>query len=123
MNDQAIAALLRDYTGLYSRATLPRWRELFGPGFTATAANADGSITAYTLDAFYARQHAMFATGKPVGEILEQPQLHRAGGLACIHSDYVWTDGEVSRRGRLMMLVVAEHGQPRIQALTFSYDA
>ena len=121
MDDAAIAALLSDYIGLYAQATLPRWRELFGPGFTATAANADGSITTYALETFYARQQTMFATGKPIREVLDQTQVHRAGRLACIESDFVWTDGEQSRRGRLMMLLVAEHDRPRIQALTFGY--
>ena len=53
----------------------------------------------------------------------EHPRVDRDGPLACIQAAYVWTDGEVRRRGRLMMLVVAEGGRPRIHALTFAYDA
>ena len=35
--DAAVQALLGDYIGLYARDTLPRWKELFLPGFVAAA--------------------------------------------------------------------------------------
>ena len=122
VNDPAVAALLEDYIGLYKRETLGRWRELFLPGFTATSTNDDGSVTTRSLDEFYERQRTSFASGKPVRERLENTQIQRTGKLASVRSDFAWTDGDVTRRGRLMLLLVVEHDRLRIQALTFSYN-
>jgi hypothetical protein len=120
-NDSEISALLEDYLGLYARDTLPRWRELFLPGFTATSANADGSTTTRSLDEFYERQRGLFASGKPVSETLANTEIRCMGPLASVRADFVWTDGDIARPGRLMMLLVAERGKLKIQALTFSY--
>jgi hypothetical protein len=120
-HDPELDALLRDYIRLYTRDSLPEWRELFLPEFVATAINEDGSTTTRGLDAFYERQQGLFATGKPVSEALHNTVTSRTGSLACVYSEYVWTDGEVTRPGRLMMLVVAERGALKIQSLTFSY--
>ena len=117
----SVDELLEDFIGLYARATLPRWRDLFLPSFTAAAANEDGSVTTWTLDQFYERQRQLFASGKPVSEVLHDTETHRTGDLACVRSDYVWTDGEAKRPGRLMMLIVADRGELKIQSLTFSY--
>jgi hypothetical protein len=119
--DPAVAAFLDDYIGLYHGAALPRWRELFLPGAVASASNADGSVTTWTRDEFYGRQQALFATGKPIRESLENTRVERVGGLACVRSDFVWTDGAIARRGRLMLLLIEDHGQLKAQALTFSY--
>lgn len=121
MNDPDVSALLADYIGLYARDTLPRWRELFLPGFIATSANEDGSTVTRTLAEFYERQQGLFATGKPVREVLANTVVQRRGSLASVSADFVWTDGEVSRDGRLMLLLIAEHGRLKVQALTFSY--
>ena len=113
--------LLRDFIGLYARDTLPGWRALFLPGFTAAATDQDESVTSWTLDAFCERQRQLFASGKPIREVLTDAEVRRDGDLVWVRADYVWTDGEVERPGRLMMLIVAERGQLKIQALTFSY--
>jgi hypothetical protein len=117
----SVNELLRDFIGLYARDTLPRWRALFMPGFTAAATAPDGSVTSWTLDAFCERQRQLFASGKPIREALLDTELRRDGDLAWVHSGFVWTDGETERTGRLMMLIVAERGELKIQALTFSY--
>ena len=116
-----VSALLEDFIGLYSRDALARWRTLFLPGFVATATDDDGSLTTWNLDEFYERQRKLFATGKPIREVLQNTETRRDGDLAFVRSDFVWTDGDVRRPGRLMMLIVAERGELRIQALTFSY--
>ena len=116
-----VPALLEDFIGLYARDTLARWRTLFLPGFVATATNEDGSLTAWNLDEFYERQRKLFATGKPISEVLQNTEARRDGALALVRSDFVWADGDTTRPGRLMMLIVAEHGELRIHALTFSY--
>jgi hypothetical protein len=121
MNDPEVTALLDDYIRLYARDTLPRWRELFLPGFIATSFNEDGSTTTRTLDEFYERQRGLFASGKPVSEVLSATQVRRTGSLAAVNADFVWTDSEVTRNGRLMMLLILDRGKLKVQALTFSY--
>ena len=115
--DEVIDAFLR----LYTKDNLARWRELFLPSFIAVATNPDGTLTSYTLEEFYARQRSLFASGKPVSEIMTNTETRISGPLASVRSDYVWTDGSVHRPGRLMMLLVEERGRFRIQALAFSY--
>jgi hypothetical protein len=121
-DDPQVSALLKDYIDLYTRETLSRWCDLFLQGAVATSANGDGSVTTWSRDAFFERQRTTFATGKPIREVLENTHSERTGHLASVHSDFVWTDGEVTRRGRLMLLLVVEGGKLMIQALTFSYD-
>ena len=119
--DPDVAALLDDYIGLYRRDSLPRWRDLFLPGFIATAKNEDGSTTTRGLDEFYERQRGLFATGKPVSEVLENTEIRRTGSLASVRADFVWTDTEVTRRGILMLLLIVDRGRFKVQSLTFSY--
>ena len=121
MNERDVRTLLDDYIGLYRRETLPRWRELFLPQFVATAPGEDGSLTTWGLDAFYERQHASFATGLPITEVLENTSIDCAGNFACVRSDFVWSSGTVARRGKLMLLLVAANGSVKVQALAFSY--
>jgi hypothetical protein len=113
--------LLERFIGWYARDTLPRWRGLFLPAFTAASPNADGSVTTWTLDQFYERQRQLFATGKPVRETLLNTETRRVGALAWVRSDYLWTDGDVERPGHLMMLLVAGASDLKIQSLAFSY--
>ena len=115
--DEVVEAFL----GLYTRETLPQWRELFLPSFVASATNADGTVTNYDLDEFYERQRGLFASGKPVSETMMNTEKTRNGRLASVRSDYVWTDGTAKKPGRLMMLLVEERGRFRIQALAFTY--
>ena len=121
VNDSELSALLDDYIGLYRGDTLARWRDLFLPDFIATSTDDDGSTTTRGLEAFYERQRALFATGRPVSEVLQNTKVQRTGSLASVTSDFVWTDTEITRHGRLMMLLIVERGKLRIQALTFSY--
>lgn len=121
-SDPEVGALLKDYIGLYTEESLERWRELFLPGFIATSTNEDGSVTTRSLDEFYERQRKLFGPGKSVSEALENTRVERAGKLAVVRSDFVWKGGAVTRHGRLMMLLIAERGRLKIQALTFSYN-
>jgi hypothetical protein len=122
-HDPEVTVLLKDYIDLYARDTLERWRELFLPGFIATSTNDDGSTTTRSLDEFYQRQRGLFATGKPVSEALANTEVWRMGPLASVRADFIWSDTEVTRHGRLMMLIIAERGRLRIQALTFNYGS
>jgi hypothetical protein len=115
--DEVVEAFL----GLYTRDKLPEWRKLFLPSFSCAATNPDGSVASWNLDEFYERQRGLFATGKPVSETMMNTVKQVTGGIACVRSDYVWTDGTAKKPGRLMMLLIEERGAFRIQALTFSY--
>lgn len=120
-DDPALAALLRDYIDLYRRDTLERWRGLFLPEFVASSTNSDGSVTSWNLDDFLERQRKSFSTGKAISEALENVATERTGRLVHVRADFVWTDGEVRRRGALMLLVIERHAELRIQALAFLY--
>jgi hypothetical protein len=121
MKENDVRALLADYIGLYRRETLPRWRELFLPQFVATTRGSDGTLTTWGLDAFYERQRTSFETGRPITEVLENTSIDCAANFACVRSDFVWSDGTVSRRGKLMLLLVSAQGRAYVQALAFSY--
>ncbi len=121
-DDPALASLLHDYIGLYTRDTLVRWRELFLPEFVASSTNDDGSVTTWGLADFYERQRGSFLTGKPISEMLENVATERSGRLVQVRADFIWTDGQVRRRGRLMLLAIEQHGALRIQSLAFTYD-
>ena len=117
----SVEEVVQAFIGLYARDTLGPWRELFLPGFVAAATNTDGTVTTWNLEQFYERQRALFASGKPVSEVLVNTHKHMSENLACVRSDFVWTDGAAKHPGRLMMLLVAERGRFKIQALAFSY--
>lgn len=120
-HDPQVAAFLDAYIDLYTREKFSQWCDLFLPDATATAANADGSVTTWRRDAFIERQRMSFTTGKPIREALENTHSVRTGNLVSVSSGFMWTDGETTRRGRLMQLLVTEHGKLMIQAMTFCY--
>ena len=118
--DAAVRRLLDDYIGLYRRETLEQWKALFLPTFTATYTNDDGSVTTRNLDQFYERQRSAFAAGE-VSETLDNVRIHRAGRLAQVAADFRFTGRGATRQGRLMLLMIEQHGELRIAALTFTY--
>jgi hypothetical protein len=120
--DHSLAQQLADYTGLYTKDTLPRWKQLFLPTFTSASTNQDGSVEVRGLEAFYASQAQGFADSSSMGERLENVRVERLGPMASIRADFVfWADGPPSR-GRLMLLAI--HGQDgwRFHSLMFSYQ-
>jgi hypothetical protein len=120
-SDPAVAAVLRDYIGLYQRDSLVAWRRLFSPTFSATYTLAGDSTRTLAFEDFYQRQVNYFATGRAIREELVAPRIERDGRLAVVRSDFILYDGETSRRGKLMLLLIQDRGEFRIQALTFTY--
>ena len=119
--DRSLEQLVTDYIGLYTRDTLPRWQQLFLPGFSSASTNDDGSVTVRTLDAFYAAQERGFAQSRAMGERLENVRIERHGALASVWADFVfWADGPPSR-GKLVLLAVHQVDGWRIHSLMFSY--
>jgi hypothetical protein len=119
--DANLDRVLDDYIRLYARDTLAEWRGLFLPTFVAASTNDDGTVTTRTLDEFYERQRAFFATGRAIRETLENVRVDRDGRLATMRADFVLHDDAARRRGKLMMLLIEVRGDFKIQSLTFTY--
>jgi hypothetical protein len=120
IDEAAVQRVLDDYIGLYKKDSLPEWKMLFLPGFTASYTNEDGTVTTRNLDEFYERQRNAFAAGE-VSETLHNVRIQRAGRLAHVFADFRFTSRGTTRPGQLMLLMIEDRGQPKIAALTFSY--
>jgi hypothetical protein len=120
--DEALRRTVADYVGLYKSETLDRWRTLFLPSFTATHTLADGTVRVRTLDEFFASQRGYLGTGRAIREDLQNVRFDRRGKLATAWADFVLTEEGEKSRGKLILLLVADRGEWKIQALMFSYD-
>jgi len=120
--DAALRQVVADYVGLYRKDTLPKWRELFLPWFSAASTNPDGTTRLRGLDEFYTAQVRYLATGREIRETLENVRIERQGRLASVWADFVLADAGDTSRGRLVLLMVAEQGRWRIHSLMFSYE-
>lgn len=119
--DRGLEQLVADYTGLYRKDSFDRWRTLFLPSFTVGSTTAEGGASTRTLEQFLAAQARSFAESKEMGERLENVRIERRGRIASVWADFVfWYDGE-SRRGRLVLLAIADQTGWHFQSLLFSY--
>jgi SnoaL-like domain len=116
-----VRRVVDDYVGLYRKDSLEEWKRLFLPSFTSTSANADGSVRTRTLEEFYEAQRRGFAETKETGETLENVRIERSGRLASAWADFVFRSDGTSRRGRLVLTLIEQHGAFRIAGLMFSY--
>lgn len=121
-SDAALRRAVAEYVGLYTHETLDRWRKLFLPTFTATSTRADGTVKVRTLDEFFTAPMRYLASGRSIKEELENVRIDRRGKLASAWADFVLTEEAEKSRGKLVLLLVADHGFWRIQSLMFSYD-
>lgn len=121
-SDAALRRAVADYVGLYRHGTLDRWRVLFLPTFTASSTRADGTVNVRTFDEFFIAQQRYLASGRSIKEELENVRIDRQGKLASVWADFVLTDEAEKSRGKLVLLLVADRGEWRIQSLMFSYD-
>jgi hypothetical protein len=117
----AVRRIVDDYVGLYRKDSLAAWRALFLPSFTATSPAADGGVTVRTLDQFYDAQARGFEKARHMAETLEHVQVARNGRLATAWADFVFTQDDTSRRGRLVLTLVETGSGWRIAGLLFSY--
>jgi hypothetical protein len=113
---------VRDYVGLYTRATLPEWKKLFHPMFTAAHAADDGSIRVRNLEEFYRSQQGYFATGHSISERLENVRIEQGRRIARVNADFVLTENGEESRGKLGLHLVEGTDGWRIVAVVFSYD-
>ncbi len=119
--DRSLQRLVADYTGLYSRDSLPRWRELFLPTFTSASVTTDSSVLVRRLDEFFAAQERAFANAKRMGERLENVRVERRGRLATVWADFVYWYDDSERRGRLVLTAIYHRQGWRFSSLMFSY--
>lgn len=119
--DRSLQQLVADYTRLYTRDSLPRWRELFLPTFTSTSTTAEGGVSARSFPEFFAAQERAFASSTRMGERLENVRVDRRGRMATVWADFVfWYDNE-ERRGRLVLTAIHQREGWRFNSLMFSY--
>jgi len=119
--DKSLQRLVTDYTGLYTRDSLPRWRELFLPTFTSASTTAEGGVSVRTLDQFYAAQERAFSTAAKMGERLENVRIERRGRMATVWADFVYWHEDDGRRGRLVLTAIFQREGWRFHSLMFSY--
>jgi hypothetical protein len=118
-DDQA-RRLVDDYITLYRKDALPRWRQLFLPGFAASFTNDDGSVTTRSFEEFYEAQRRGFEAAD-MSEKLHNVRINRTGRLAHASADFEFTSRGATRPGKLMLLMVEEKGALKIAALVFTY--
>jgi hypothetical protein len=119
--DRSLQLLVDDYTRLYTRDSLARWRQLFLPNFTVASVAADSSVTVRHYGDFIAAQERGFNTGRNVGERLENVRIERRGRLATVWADFVYWHDDAGRRGKLVLMAVHQRGEWRFHSLMFSY--
>ena len=119
--DRSLERLVADYTDLYTREALPRWRTLFLPTFTSASTTAEGGVSVRGLDAFLAAQERGFATATKMGERLENVRIERRGRMASILADFVYWNNDDTRRGRLILTAIHQREGWRFHSLMFSY--
>ncbi len=118
---EAVGTVVGAYVRLYRKDTLPEWRTLFLPTFTATSPGANGVVTVRTLEDFYESQARGFARATEMSETLEHIVIERTGRLATAWADFVFRQDDTTRRGRLVLTLVETQGAWRIAGLMFSY--
>ncbi|HEV8362854.1 MAG TPA: hypothetical protein VGQ52_05020 [Gemmatimonadaceae bacterium] len=119
--DLSLQRLVSQYTGLYTRDSLPRWRELFLPTFTSASIAADSTVTLRRLEEFYSAQERAFSAARRMGERLENVRFERRGRLATVWADFVYWYDDSERRGHLVLTAICERNVWRFASLMFSY--
>jgi len=120
--DSALVAVVRDYTGLYTRATFDQWTRLFGPAFTSASTNPDGTITVRNLAQFLDAQRQGFARAREMREELANVRIEHQGRMASIWADFVFHYDGTPSNGKLVLLAVSDTLGWKFHSLIFSYD-
>jgi len=121
--DSALVALVRDYTGLYTRDTFDQWSRLFGPAFTAANTNPSGGITTRNLRDFLETQRLGFARAREMSEELHNVRIEQTGKLASVWADYTFHYDGTPNKGKLVLLAIADSaGGWKFHSLMFAYD-
>jgi hypothetical protein len=118
----ALERVLADYTGLYAGPTLERWKTLFHPSLTVASSDKDGTILVRTLDQFYGAQKARFASGRNIGERLENVRIEMGRRIGSVTADFIFLDEGEERPGKLGLHLTEGQDGWRIVAIVFAYD-
>jgi hypothetical protein len=121
-NDPRLDRVVADYVGLWRRETLDQWEKLFLPGFTTANTRADGTTSVRTRQEFFDAQRRYHARVGGLREDLENVRIERHGPLASVWADFVVTDSGQKNRGKLVLLIIEDHGEYKIHSLMFAYD-
>lgn len=111
-----------DYTGLYTRTTLERWKTLFHDSLVVVYPMEDGGVRVRNLQEFYKAQKDYFETGRKVSERLENVRIDEGWRMARVNADFVFVDEGKESRGKLGLHLVETGGGWKITAIIFSYD-
>lgn len=120
--DPGLRRLLDDYVGLYRADRLADWKALLHEQLSVADPRPDGSIRFRGLAEFFGTQQGFFASGRHIGERLEEVRVAEGRRIARITARFVFVDQGEERPGRLGLHVVEESGTWRIVAIVFSYD-
>jgi len=118
----AVERVVADYTGLYAKPTLDRWRTLFHESLVVAYPTEEGGIRARGLDEFFKAQKDYFETGRRVSERLENVRIDEGWRIARVSADFVFVDEGQESRGRLGLHLVETGNGWQITAVVFSYD-
>ena len=120
--DAALQKVLKDYVGLYTKDTLPQWKNLFHPSVMVFFPADDGGITVRNLNEFYERQQNYFAKRKSISERLENVQIFQGRKIARVVADFIFIDEGAQSSGKLGLHLVQGPDGWKIVSVLFSYD-
>jgi hypothetical protein len=120
--DPGLRRLLEDYVGLYRADRLSDWKQLLHERVSVADPRPDGSVRIRGLDEFFTTQQGFFASGRRIGERLEEVRVAEGRRIARVSARFVFVDEGEERPGRLGLHLVETGGTWRIVAIVFSYD-
>lgn len=118
----ALERTMADYTGLYAKTTLERWKTLFHDSLVVVYPTEDGGIRAGNLQEFYKAQKDYFETGRKGSERLENVRFEEGWRIARVSADFVFVDEGQESRGKLGLHLIETGSGWKITAIIFSYD-
>ena len=117
-----VERIVRDYVGLYTAATLDRWKALFHPDLRVAHPAEDGNIRVRNLEEFFDSQKRGFAEDPTMHEVLENVTVDAARRMARVSADYIFTSSGKPSRGKLGLHLVRGVEGWKIVGIVFSYD-
>jgi hypothetical protein len=121
-SDRSAEAVVRDYVGLYTRDTLDQWKKLFHPGLVVAFPGEEGTARTRGLEAFFKAQKNHFASGRKIGERLENVRVDQGNRIARVSADFIFSDDGKDSTGKLGLHLVETRDGWKITAIVFSYD-
>jgi hypothetical protein len=121
-HDPGVRRLIEDYVGLYRGDRLEDWAKLLDEGLSVADPRPDGSVRIRDKAAFLATQRGFFASGRRVGERLEDVRVDEGRRIARVSGAFVFVDEGAERRGRLSLHLASAASGWKVVAILFSYD-